>query len=235
VIAPAGWRQRWRPPAWLVLIVIAACDRGAGGGRPNEATAGDSAAVRAACATWFGAVEAGDVERAMPVLAPDVVFETPSGDSLVGHQGVREALGAFLETYVERITWALEIVALGADSATVRVREETTAWPRAGGEAVRVRGWHTGYLRRADGGWLIVRDISTLDEPPEPAPDAGPSRARDAIILGNIVGFGAIAVLDLWGMASGARQLTSVFAIIHLLFTIAFIGVGRRSMSGQAS
>src|SRR5690606_32877154 len=121
VMAPAGWRQRRRPPAWGVLLVIPASVRAAGGRRRNEARAEDGAAVRAACATWFGAVEAGDVERAMPVLAPDVVFETPSGDSLVGHQGVREALGAFLETYVERITWALEIVALGADSATVRV------------------------------------------------------------------------------------------------------------------
>jgi hypothetical protein len=40
------------------------------------------------------------------------------------------------------------------------------------------------------------------------ARNAEPSRARDAIILGNTVGFAAIAVLDLWGLASGARPLT---------------------------
>ncbi|HEY8468597.1 MAG TPA: hypothetical protein VIL18_03090 [Longimicrobiales bacterium] len=67
------------------------------------------------------------------------------------------------------------------------------------------------------------------------ARNAGPSAARDAIILGNIVGFGAIAALDLWGLVSGARQLTWVFAVIHLVFAIAFVGVGRRSMSGQVS
>jgi len=67
------------------------------------------------------------------------------------------------------------------------------------------------------------------------ARSAGPSRARDAIILGNIVGFGAIAALDLWGLVSGARPLTQVFAVIHLLFALAFIWVGRKSMSGQAS
>ncbi|HEX7089469.1 MAG TPA: nuclear transport factor 2 family protein [Longimicrobiales bacterium] len=179
MIAPTAWRQRRRPPAWLVLVIIAACERGAGGDRPTEAAASDSAAVRAAYATWFGAIEAGDVERALSVLAPDVVLESPSGDSLVDHEGVREALGAFLEAYVERITWTLEIVALGADSATVRVREATTAWPRAGGEALRVRGWHTGHLRRTDGAWLIVRDIAALDGPPEPAPDAGPAPPSD--------------------------------------------------------
>ena len=65
------------------------------------------------------------------------------------------------------------------------------------------------------------------------ARNAEPSTARDAIILGNMVGFGAIAALDVWGLFSGARQLTKVFAIIHLLFAVAFIWVGRRSMSAN--
>lgn len=58
-----------------------------------------------------------------------------------------------------------------------------------------------------------------------------PSKARDAIILGNIVGFAAIAAVDLWGVLSGGRELTKVFVVIHLLFAMAFIWVGRRSMS----
>jgi len=66
------------------------------------------------------------------------------------------------------------------------------------------------------------------------ARNAEPSRARDAVILSNIVGFAAIAALDLWGLASGARPATWLFAVIHLLFAFAFIRVGRRSMSGQA-
>jgi hypothetical protein len=67
------------------------------------------------------------------------------------------------------------------------------------------------------------------------ARNAEPSTARNAIILGNIVGFGAIAALDVWGLFSGARQLTKVFAIIHLLFAVAFIWVGRMSMSAKTS
>ena len=66
------------------------------------------------------------------------------------------------------------------------------------------------------------------------ARDAEPSSARDAIILGNMVGFAAIAALDVWGLFSGARPLTKVFAIIHLLFAFAFIWVGRMSMSAKA-
>ena len=67
------------------------------------------------------------------------------------------------------------------------------------------------------------------------ARNAEPSSARNAIIFGNIVGFGAIAVLDVWGLTSGARQLTKVFAIIHVLFAVAFIWVGRLSMSAKPS
>jgi hypothetical protein len=67
------------------------------------------------------------------------------------------------------------------------------------------------------------------------ARNVGPSMARNAIILGNIVGFGAIAALDVWGLFSGARQLTKAFAIIHLLFAVAFIWVVRMSISAKTS
>lgn len=63
------------------------------------------------------------------------------------------------------------------------------------------------------------------------ARDAEPSRTRDAVVLGNLVGFAAIAALDLWGSFGGGRPLTKAFAVVHLLFAVAFILVGRRSMS----
>lgn len=62
----------------------------------------------------------------------------------------------------------------------------------------------------------------------------GPSRARDAIILGNIVGFTAIAAVDIWGSLGEGRPVTKVFAVVHLLFAIAFILVGRSSMTTRA-
>ena len=49
------------------------------------------------------------------------------------------------------------------------------------------------------------------------------STARDAILYANVAGFGLAALLDLWGFLSGGRQLGIVFAMIHLLFTVAFI------------
>ena len=61
--------------------------------------------------------------------------------------------------------------------------------------------------------------------------NAEPSAVRDAVILGNIVGFAGIAVLDIWGSFAAGRPTHKVFAVIHLLFAVAFIWVGRRSRS----
>jgi hypothetical protein len=65
------------------------------------------------------------------------------------------------------------------------------------------------------------------------ARNEGPSTALNAIILGNIVGFSAIAALDVWGTFSGARPATKVFAIIHLLFALGFIWAARTSRSAK--
>lgn len=52
---------------------------------------------------------------------------------------------------------------------------------------------------------------------------AEPSTLR-IVLLANIVGFGAVAANDIWGVASGeARDIAKLFLVIHLLFTLAFV------------
>ena len=67
------------------------------------------------------------------------------------------------------------------------------------------------------------------------ARNAEPSAALNAILLANIIGFGSAGLLDVWGLFSGARQLAMVFALLHLVIAIAFIFVGRASMSNKTS
>ncbi len=50
-----------------------------------------------------------------------------------------------------------------------------------------------------------------------------PSRARNAIVMGNVVGFTIIAALDVWGLFHESRPATKIFVIIHLFFAISFI------------
>jgi hypothetical protein len=53
---------------------------------------------------------------------------------------------------------------------------------------------------------------------------AQPSTARNAIILANIVGFGCVTLMDVWGVfTGGARPIAKLFLLIHLLLTVAFV------------
>lgn len=58
---------------------------------------------------------------------------------------------------------------------------------------------------------------------------AEPSTARNAIILANIVGFGCVTLVDVWGVFTGsARSIAKLFLVIHLLLTVAFVVAWRR-------
>ena len=62
--------------------------------------------------------------------------------------------------------------------------------------------------------------------------EAEPSTAFRGVVYGNIIGFGVIAAVDLWSMFSGGRALHAVFLIVHILFTLAFVWAGRKSLGG---
>ena len=58
--------------------------------------------------------------------------------------------------------------------------------------------------------------------------DVEASAASRPIVFANIVGFGAVAANDIWGVASGeARDIAKMFMVVHLLFTFAFLAVAR--------
>jgi hypothetical protein len=66
------------------------------------------------------------------------------------------------------------------------------------------------------------------------ARNAEPSAARNAIVLGNIVGFGCVALMDVWGVFSGgARPVMKLFLVIHLLMTVGFVVAGHAGMRAQ--
>ena len=58
-----------------------------------------------------------------------------------------------------------------------------------------------------------------------------PSPALNAIVLANIVGFGCVAISDIWGVFSGgSRPVAKVFLVIHLLLAVAFVVARRTSL-----
>jgi hypothetical protein len=83
-------------------------------------------------------------------------------------------------------------------------------------------------LRLLGGPFLGIAVLNWL------ARDAGPSPARRAILLANIVGFGAVAGNDIWGVASGeAREIAKLFLAVHLAFTLAFIAAARGGVRAE--
>ncbi len=81
-------------------------------------------------------------------------------------------------------------------------------------------------LRLLGGPFLGIAVLNVLTR------NAEPSAARNAVILANIVGFGAVAANDVWGVFSGeAREIAKVFLVIHLAFTAAFAAAWARTRS----
>lgn len=59
---------------------------------------------------------------------------------------------------------------------------------------------------------------------------AAPAATLRPVLLANLVGFGAVAANDAWGVASGeAREIARLFLVIHLGFFLAFCLALRRA------
>src|SRR3990170_3082197 len=77
-------------------------------------------------------------------------------------------------------------------------------------------------LRLLGGPFLGIAVLNWLSR------DARPSPTLDAILVANVVGFGAVAANDIWGVASGeAREIAKLFLVVHLAFTLAFVAAAR--------
>lgn len=61
-----------------------------------------------------------------------------------------------------------------------------------------------------------------------------PSRARQAVLLANLVGFGFVSANDVIGVLTGdARDLARAFVVLHLAFTAAFVVALRRESASD--
>jgi hypothetical protein len=78
-------------------------------------------------------------------------------------------------------------------------------------------------LRLLGGPFLGIAVLNILSR------NAAPSSTRNAIILANLIGFGAVAANDIHGVFSGeAREIAKVFLVVHLAFTLAFAWAWRK-------
>lgn len=66
------------------------------------------------------------------------------------------------------------------------------------------------------------------------ARNSDPTSIRGTVLPANVIGFGAVAANDVWGVLSGeARDIAQIFLVVHLLFAIAFGAVWVRAVRRQ--
>ena len=122
----------------------------------------DEREVREVHSTWIDAVNAGDLDRLLTLMADDVVFLNP-GQSPLGRDGFSANFSAAHQRVRIRCISDLEEVVVVGEVAYTRSRDALSVVPRAGGEETQLAGHRiTVYRKQPDGCWLLARDAHTL-------------------------------------------------------------------------
>jgi uncharacterized protein (TIGR02246 family) len=111
---------------------------------------------------WIDAVNAGDLDSLLALIAEDVVFLNP-GQAPFGREGFSSQFMAAHEQMLICCTSELEEVVVAGDVAYTRSRDALSVTPRAGGKGAQLAGDRiTVYRKQRDGRWLLSRDVHTL-------------------------------------------------------------------------
>ena len=122
----------------------------------------DERDIHAVHSTWIDAVNAGDLDRLLTLMAHDVVFLNP-GQSPCGRDGFSANFSAAHQQVRIRCSSELEEVVVVGEVAYTRSRDALSVTPRAGGEATHFAGHRmTVYRKQSVGRWLLARDAHTL-------------------------------------------------------------------------
>lgn len=122
----------------------------------------DERAVREVHSTWIDAVNAGELDRLLALMADDVVFLGP-GRAPLGRYVFSPSFSAAHQQSRIRCVSELEEVVVVGEVAYTRARDSLSVTPRAGGGAVQLAGHRiTIYRKQRDGRWLLARDAHTL-------------------------------------------------------------------------
>lgn len=122
----------------------------------------DEQAIRELHVTWIAAVNAGDLDRLLSLMADDVVFLNP-GKAPFGRTGFGPNFTDAHQRLLVHCTSELEEVVVVGKVAYTRSRDALSVTPRGGGNATQLSGDRiTIYRQQPDGRWLLARDAHTL-------------------------------------------------------------------------
>jgi len=128
---------------------------------PQVTTTGpDVEAVTAVLEQYAAAVNAGDLESALALMADDAMHMPPDGPPIIGIAAIRSHAESFFRDYAMQTHNRLDEVVVAGDLAFLRTSYTDTWTPRGEGEATAWSGvWLILLRKQPDGSWKMWRDM----------------------------------------------------------------------------
>jgi len=131
-------------------------------------TAADETALRAAAAQWWDRHNAGDADGVAALHAEDAIVLAPGVPAAVGRPAIREFMAGDIAAMKSAgVTSGGEVTSAGV-SGDLGWASGTYTVTDASGTTVDT-GKYLSVYRRADGAWLLIRDIWNSDAAPAAA------------------------------------------------------------------
>jgi uncharacterized protein (TIGR02246 family) len=155
------------------LLALAGCAQNAA---PVD-TAADVAAIHAATNAWVAAYNAGDADKIAALYADDAIMMPPDAPAATGHEAMKAYLLADMAaSKAAGVSFALDTDASGV-SGDLAWHSGTFHVAGANGASVAT-GKYAEVWHKADGKWLMIRDVWNNDAPAAAAaPAAAPAPA----------------------------------------------------------
>lgn len=155
----------------LTVVVAAGCGQPSSTA-PTPSSAGaatDEATIRSGTIGWTEAYNAGDVDKIVALYTDDAVVMPTNAPALNGHAAIKDFLTKDIAALKAAGLTAKDGVGDVGISGDLAWHAGTSSVIDAAGKTVET-GKYVEVWQRANGKWLIVRDIWNDDAPPEPAP-----------------------------------------------------------------
>lgn len=153
-------------------LVLAACAQKPV--EPQDTSAADAAAIRAAVHAFINAWNKGDMASIGVLLAADAILMEPATPAVTGREAVLETIANGFDPATGQQTETVDEIIVNGDQAYARGTWLLTPTEAAGPDAQAANGkWTVLYKRGADGKWQIWRWMWNQEGgPPAPAADS---------------------------------------------------------------
>jgi uncharacterized protein (TIGR02246 family) len=114
---------------------------------------------------WVKAMKANDLEATMALYAPDAVAYFPDGD-FKGKEAIRKSWTDFLAAFTVKEVTSQGTYETTGDTSLGWGYWTLTVVPKAGGEAIPMKGRATVVVKKIGGKWLYTVDHASVPLPP---------------------------------------------------------------------